>query len=119
MKKTKGKHLIVDAYGVESKLLENKKTMKRLLEEMPARLGMRIFRKPIVGEISSPNYPTTGLSGFVILYESHISFHTWPEENYVAIDVYSCRDFNGKEAVKYLKEYLGTQSMKVKSIMRG
>ena len=119
MNKSKGKHLIVDAYGVEGRLLENKKIMGRLLKEMPARLGMRIFRKPIVGEISSPKYPTTGLSGFVILYESHISFHTWPEENYVAIDIYSCRDFDGKEATKYLKEYLGTKRMKVRSVIRG
>lgn len=119
MNNSKGKHLIVDAHDIESGLLENKKMMKRLLEEMPARLGMRIFRKPIIGEISSPNYPTTGLSGFVILYESHISFHTWPEENYVAIDVYSCRDFSTKEAVQYLKKYLGTKHMNVKSVIRG
>lgn len=119
MEKSKGRHLIVDAHEVESGLLKNKKAMKRLLEEMAARLGMRIFREPIIGEIHSPNYPTTGLSGFVILYESHISFHTWPEKNYVAIDVYSCRDFITKEVVKYLKEYLGTKHMKVRSIMRG
>ncbi len=114
-----GRHLIIDAYEVDSGLLENKKKMKRLLDEMPGQLGMRIFRKPVIGEISSPQYPTTGLSGFVILYESHISFHTWPEERYVAIDVYSCRDFDAKEAVRYLKEYLGTKKLKVKSIIRG
>jgi len=119
MKKSKGRHLIVDAHDVKSGLLENKKVMRRFLEEMPARLGMRIFRKPIIGEISSANYPTTGLSGFVILYESHISFHTWPEENYVAIDIYSCRDFAENEAIRYLKEYFGTKHMKVKSIIRG
>ena len=119
MKKFMGRHLIVDAYEVQGKTLQNKKIMKRMLEDLPSKLKMRILRKPIIGEIKSELYPTTGLSGFVILYESHLSFHTWPEENYAAIDVYSCRDFDSKAAVKYLKEYLGTRQMKVKSIIRG
>ncbi|MCX6702588.1 MAG: adenosylmethionine decarboxylase [Candidatus Wolfebacteria bacterium] len=119
MKKFRGRHLIIDAYGVESNLLQNKKKMSKLLEDVPKELGMRILRKPIVAEIKSDMYPTVGLSGFVILYESHVSFHAWPEENYVALDVYSCRDFNGKEAAGYIKNYLGTKRMKVKSIIRG
>ena len=114
-----GRHLIVDAYGVQSDKLQDKKSLTYLLEDLPKKLKMRILRRPIIGKISSEMYPTTGLSGFVILYESHISFHTWPEENYVAIDVYSCRDFDGKEAVRYLKEFFGTKQMKVKSIIRG
>lgn len=119
MKKIMGRHLIIDAYGVETDLLQNKKRMSKFLEDVPKELGMRVLRKPIVAEIKSDMYPTVGLSGFVILYESHVSFHTWPEENYVALDVYSCRDFDGKEAAGYIKKYLGAKQMKVKSIIRG
>lgn len=119
MKKFRGRHLIVDAYGVESKKLKNKKLLTRLLEKLPQKIKMRILKKPVIGEIVSDKYPTWGLSGFVILYESHISFHTWPEENYVALDVYSCREFDPKEAVQYIKKYLSTKQMKVKSIIRG
>ena len=119
MKKFRGRHLIVDAYGVQSKMLKNTKALTRLLEDLPKKLKMRILRKPIVGKIISDEYPTWGLSGFVILYESHVSFHTWPEENYIALDVYSCKDFSEKSAIGYLKKFLGSKRMKVKSIIRG
>ena len=114
-----GRHLIVDGYGVESKKLTDKKSLTKLLENLPRKLKMRILRKPVVAAISSDHYPHTGYSGFVILLESHISFHTWPEENYVALDVYSCRDFDEKKAVQYIKKFFGVKNLKVKSIIRG
>ena len=114
-----GRHLIVDGYGVERKKLTDKKSLSRLLENLPKQLKMRILRKPIVADISSDRYPHTGYSGFVILLESHISFHTWPEENYVALDVYSCKDFDEKKAVQYIKKFFGAKNLKVKSIIRG
>ena len=119
MKKFMGRHLIVDAYGVKGKILDNKKILTKILDDLPAKLEMRILRKPIVSTIKSDKYPHTGYSGFVILYESHISFHTWPEENFIAIDIYSCRDFDDKDAVQYLKKFLDTKSLKMKSIIRG
>ena len=119
MKKFRGRHLIIEAYGVEEKKLQDKKFLSRLLEDLPKKLGMRILRKPIIEKIISDEYPAWGLSGFVILYESHISFHTWPEENYAALDVYSCKEFSGKEATDYIKNYLGAKRMKAKSIIRG
>ncbi|MBI4037916.1 adenosylmethionine decarboxylase [Candidatus Curtissbacteria bacterium] len=114
-----GRHIIVDGYGVERKKLTDKKSLSRLLENLPKQLKMRILRKPIVADISSDRYPHTGYSGFVILLESHISFHTWPEENYVALDVYSCKDFDEKKAVQYIKKFFGVKNLKVKSIIRG
>ena len=119
MKKFMGRHLIVDAYEVEENTLQNKKLMKRMLEDLPAKLKMRMLRKPIVSEIKSDMYPTIGLSGFVILYESHVSFHTWPEENYVAIDVYSCKDFSEEIAKDYIRKSLKAGKLKVKFIVRG
>ena len=54
-----------------------------------------------------------------MLYESHISLHTWLEENYAAMDLYSCKDFDDKAIVKYLKEYWGAKKMKIKVVIRG
>ncbi len=119
MKKFMGRHLIIDAYGVEKKKLTNKKFLTGFLENLPKELNMRIVRKPIVNKIFSDKYLCMGFSGFVIIYESHISFHTWPEENYIALDVYSCNDFSEKRAIKYIKRYFETNDMKIKSIMRG
>ncbi|MBI4919841.1 adenosylmethionine decarboxylase [Candidatus Azambacteria bacterium] len=117
--KFKGKLLAIDAFGVENKKLTNKKYLASMLEEIPRKLGMHILKKPAIEEIKSDRYPNTGLSGFVILYESHVSFHTWPEENYIAVDIFSCNDFKEKTAVKCFKELLNPKKLKSKSIIRG
>lgn len=119
MKKFVGRHLIIDAYGIDSGKLQNKELLRRVLEDLPAKLGMRILKKPSVSEIKSKIYPSVGLSGFVILYESHASFHTWPEENFIAIDIFSCKDFNEKNAINYIKKFLNPKKLRSKSIIRG
>lgn len=119
MRTTYGKHLIIDAYGVEEKKLKNQRSIKGLLKNLPGRLKMRALGNPVLKKIQSDDYPDWGLSGFVILFESHISVHTWPEENFVAMDVYSCKDFDEKSATKYIKNYWKSKKMKVKTIIRG
>lgn len=119
MNKFRGRHLIIDAYEVQSKKLKDRKSLMHLLEDLPTQLKMRILKKPVIGKIASEGYPDWGLSGFVILYESHISFHTWPEENYVAMDIYSCKEIDEQAARAYLKNHFGSGKFKIKSIARG
>lgn len=119
MKKTRGIHLIIDAYGIEEKKLKDTEAIKNLLGSLPKRFKMRPLRQPMVAKVTSDKYHDWGISGFVMLYESHISLHTWPSERYVAMDVYSCKDFNDKKVVEYLKKYWGCKKIKTKMITRG
>jgi len=119
MSKIKGKHLIIDVYDIEGEKLEDLQVIRKLLRNLPKKLKMRSLTKTIVKKVASEYYPNWGISGFVMLYESHISIHVWPEKGYVAMDVYSCKDFNHKEVIKFLKEYWGYKKMKMKVIMRG
>ncbi len=119
MKKTWGKHLVIDAYGIKQEKLEDRRAIKELLGGLPKRFKMRPLRQPMVAKVASDKYHDWGISGFVMLYESHISLHTWPGEGYVAMDIYSCKDFDDKEAVEYLKKYWGCKKMKAKAITRG
>ncbi len=114
-----GKHFIIDAYGIKKERLENQKAIKKLLGSLPKRFKMRPLRRPVVAKVVSSKYHDWGISGFVMLYESHISLHTWPGEGYLAMDIYSCKDFNDKEAVKYLKKYWGYKKCKTKTLIRG
>ncbi len=113
-----GKHLLIDAYGIDRSALQNIRALRRLLRELPAWLRMRILAKPVTAKVSSPDYPDWGVSGFVMLYESHISFHTWPEEGYVAMDIYSCKDFDETAAVAYLKEFFGGGKIRKRVVIR-
>lgn len=118
--KTFGKHLTIDAYGINRKKLENHKDIFDLLDDLPAKFGMRKLTIPYVVfcEEGDKN-GDWGISGFVMIYESHISCHTWPEIGYVSMDVYSCRDFDEKKIIAFLKNYWNCQDMKTKVIIRG
>lgn len=111
---------MIDAYGANTKKLKDIKAAKRLLRDLPLKIKMRPLGKAEVKKVKTDDYPDWGISGFVMLYESHISFHTWPEERYVAIDIYSCKNFDHNGAVKYLKKFWGANGKtKVKIVERG
>ncbi|WP_375685671.1 S-adenosylmethionine decarboxylase family protein, partial [Bartonella sp. TT110JLCBS] len=60
-----------------------------------------------------------GVTGFFLLSESHLSFHTYPESNYISIDLYTCGQDYGKaiEAIKIQWEYTG--QLFIRSFRRG
>ena len=60
-----------------------------------------------------------GISGFVMIAESHISIHTFPEKDYVFIDVFSCRGFNIDDAVKLLVNAFEAKKYTKKVVIRG
>lgn len=116
-----GKHLLIDAYNIERKKLRDRQALRKLLKDLPKKFGMRILGKPLVFKVASKNlkYSNWGLSGFAMLLESHVSFHTWPEEGYVAMDIFSCKDFNHKTVIDYIKKFWKSEKTIIKVIIRG
>jgi len=61
-----------------------------------------------------------GVSGVVVIAESHLSIHTWPETGYAAVDFYTCGDHTDPwRACEYAAEKLGAQSMLTTEVKRG
>lgn len=88
-----GIHLMVDGYGAPKELLKDPVALKHMLNTLPAKMGMHTISTPLVVEVGPKNRKDPGgLSGFVLIAESHISFHTFPERGFVTIDVYTCHD---------------------------
>lgn len=114
-----GKHLIIDAYGISEKKLKDGRAIKNLLKNLPEKFKMRPLGNVVVKKVTTAHYPDWGISGFIMLYESHISVHTWPEEGYMAMDLYSCKDFDDKPILEYLKKFWGSKKMKTKLVIRG
>lgn len=115
-----GKHLTLDAYGISKAKLSSHRAIFDLLNELPENLGMRKLTTPYVvfcdeGEKSGD----WGVSGFVMIYESHISVHTWPALGYVSMDLYSCREFDEKKTEKYLKKFWKWKRANVRVVGRG
>ncbi|HHG73499.1 adenosylmethionine decarboxylase [Persephonella sp.] len=97
MEKTLGLHILADLYGVDFDKLDHVEDVRELLEGAVKYAGL--------SKLSShfhQFYPH-GATGVILLEESHISIHTWPEHGYAAIDVYTC---GGKEKTFKAMEYI-------------
>ena len=88
-----GVHFMLDGYGASSGVLKDPVALKLMLENIPRSLGMHAICDPVVVEVGPKNRKDPGgLSGFVLIAESHISFHTFPNRGFVTIDVYTCQN---------------------------
>jgi|TARA_B100001964_G_C14208308_1_gene589230 S-adenosylmethionine decarboxylase len=74
---------------------------------------------PYVVKWLDPGATIEGISGFVMIAESHISIHTFPEKDYVFIDVFSCKGFDVENAVKLLTNAFEAKKYTKKIIKRG
>jgi S-adenosylmethionine decarboxylase len=73
----------------------------------------------VLGE-SFHRFSPQGVSGVVIIAESHLSIHTWPEYGYAAVDIFTCGTFvNPEKAAEVLIEKLGSKNHSVMEIPRG
>ena len=82
-----GQHALIDIYGVPQDVANNVNFWLRLCQEAAIRAQTTILA------ITKKEFKPYGCSGILLISESHISFHTFPECNFVAIDFYTC----GKE----------------------
>lgn len=82
-----GNHVILDLYGCENTaLLDDKEGLQRLFRNTAEQL-----KCTIVNEVFH-RFSPQGVSGVVVIAESHLSVHTWPELGYAAVDLYTCGD---------------------------
>ena len=100
-----GPHLVMDARGCASRRLDDLSALYRLLDVFPAKIGMTKIMPPYVFAHGEPGSAEYGLSGFVLIAESHISIHTFPVSGQVKVDIFSCEQFDVKQAVGLLRDH--------------
>jgi len=114
-----GQHLTIDASECNVRKLGSISLVYDILRELPKMIGMTIMTLPYVGKWKDVWAESEGISGFVMIAESHISIHTFPEQKYVFIDVFSCKKFNTEKAKEYLIEMFNAKKIIFKVIKRG
>jgi S-adenosylmethionine decarboxylase len=109
-----GKHIILDLYGCNKNDLENAALFERLLKEAALKADATILYSYFheFGEAS-------GITGVLVLAESHISVHTWNEFEYAAIDIFMCGNASPKEASNYIIEQLKPIKYEISILERG
>jgi S-adenosylmethionine decarboxylase proenzyme len=111
---TFGRHILADLSDCQAELISSVDFVKKTLEEAVVKAGATI--------ISSRFHQFTpiGVSGIILLSESHCSIHTWPEEEYAAIDIYTCGEHVFPQiACDYIAEKLGAVEVCITSVERG
>ncbi len=112
-------HLVIDGYGADQARLEDAAAIYQFLDEYPDAIGMTKITPPHVYVYAGQVPEDVGVSGFVIIAESHISIHTFPKRQYVNIDVFSCKEFDTQRAMAQLKERFGLKTVRSWTLDRG
>lgn len=114
---------MLDLYGCDRKKLLDVELAHRILDELPGRLGMTKIMPPYIvpykGSDTPGSFDRGGISGIVIIAESHISLHSFAEQEYVNIDIFSCKAFEVRKAVDYLVAVFGAKKVEKRVLMRG
>lgn len=109
-----GRHVIAELYECDPKVLDNVEIVERALLE-----AAKASNSTIIAH-SMHHFKPYGVSGYVLVAESHISIHTWPEYGYAAVDVFTCGDRTDPwSGLQVLKRMLRARRMSVVTMVRG
>jgi S-adenosylmethionine decarboxylase len=84
--KVLGRHIIAELYGVSSDLISREEQVKEIMSKVIEEANIEA-----VGSLYKQFNPH-GVTGIVLISESHISIHTWPEYELVNLDIFTCGD---------------------------
>jgi S-adenosylmethionine decarboxylase proenzyme len=111
---TLGAQIVLDLYDCETPHLDDLPWM-----ELTMLNAARAARATIVESVFH-RFSPWGISGMVIISESHLAVHAWPERRYAAIDVFTCGDtIQPDVAVRYLVKAFGSRRPVERSLTRG
>lgn len=111
---TFGRHVAVDAWGVDFEVLNNEDLLQAYLVEAADVCGATVL------SIQSRKFEPQGATVLVMLSESHLSIHTYPDKGFAAIDCYTCgEDVDPQQAVEYLVTVLQPEKSYAKTLVRG
>ena len=112
-------HLTIDGYGCDPSYLSSEGRIRSFLEEYPKKISMSPISEPHVVTFKSEVEDDWGVSGFVLIAESHISVHTFPERRYVNVDIFSCKFFDVDLAQAEVLNVFGMENAVTNLLERG
>ena len=110
---TMGRHVISELWGCDFEKLNNLVEIEQIFVDAALRSGAEIR------EVAFHKFAPQGVSGVVIISESHLTIHSFPEHGYASIDVYTCGDMDPNIAANYIAEALGAETRENIELPRG
>jgi S-adenosylmethionine decarboxylase len=114
-----GPHITLDLSGCNIDKLKNLQLHFDLLHTLPEIIGMTKITQPYVFPYSGLVPEDKGITGIVIIAESHISIHSFEEKQYCFVDIFSCRSFDTQKAIDTVLHTFEPTSHTVHIVERG
>ena len=109
-----GRHVLAEFFECDPNVLNNPQLVEKYMTEAALECGATIVQKCF--HLFAPH----GVSGVVIISESHLAIHTWPELGYAAVDLFTCGDAcDPKVAYEFLKKAFRANDADYKQLNRG
>jgi len=109
-----GHHYIVEGSGCNPEVISRVEEVEQIMVRAAEVADVQVWA------ISFHRFSPNGVSGVVVISESHLSVHTWPEVGYVALDIYTCGDQAKPEAaVQHALKAFGASNMHITEVTRG
>ncbi|WP_338819750.1 S-adenosylmethionine decarboxylase proenzyme [Moorella thermoacetica] len=109
-----GRHVLAEVYGCSFEILNDIKKVEEIMVKAALEAGAEIR------EVCFHKFSPQGVSGVVVISESHLAIHTWPELGYAAVDVFTCGErVNPWDACRYLTEKFKAADVHATEVERG
>lgn len=119
MEDTFGPHITLDLKGCPKDILSNYQLHFDYLKNIPHLIQMTPITQPYVFPYEGLVPEDRGITGIVIIAESHISVHSFEEKGYCFIDIFSCKPFDYDESIRLTKEIFQPKDCEVNVVSRG
>lgn len=111
---TMGRHVIAELWGCAEDRLNDLQSIERTMVNAALEAGAE------VREVAFHKFAPQGVSGVVIISESHLTIHSFPEHGYASVDVYTCGDrIDPNVACDYITQWLGATKSESIEVPRG
>ena len=111
---TVGTEWLIEAAGCDAEALRDVGRLRRVFERAVTELDLRVVGEPVWHKFPGEG----GATGLVMLTESHLACHTYPEFRAATFNLYCCRERPEWPWAERLREMLGAESVSVRSISR-
>ena len=110
----RGTHIISELSGCDARILSDVDRVRGIMESAAREANAEVLK------VAFHRFQPHGVSGVVVIAETHLSIHTWPESGYAAVDFYTCGQHTDPwRACEYAARKLGATSMLTTEVRRG
>jgi len=108
-----GDHILVEFMSCDPHIMNDVATIERAMVEAAQKADATVINSTF------HHFSPYGVSGVVVIQESHLAIHTWPEYGYAAVDLFTCGEHNAWISFDYLKEHFKSKSYSAIEMKRG